>query len=230
MIQIFSAASVSFLRLDGFLNTEEMPSRPEDPEMEVGSVRINGEEYRWDPDSENPCLSDVYLEIKTGELGVIVGSVGSGKSSLMAAILGEMNTPADDIIESDGSNGAGAPSEKENPTESDEKVLPRQPSVPSRKGSTVSVITVESVTSSDNAPLTDEQIMEQEAQQLMKNFRATRGVVSYASQTPWLLNMTLRDNILFGNVFDKLRYDRVIDACGLKRDLESLPGGDQTEM
>ena len=35
-------------------------------------------------------LSSLNLEVKQGELAVIVGPVGSGKSSLLSAILGEM--------------------------------------------------------------------------------------------------------------------------------------------
>ena len=43
-------------------------------------------------------------------------------------------------------------------------------------------------------------------------------------------NATLRDNILFGKPYDKNRYEKVINACALKTDLEILPGGDQTEI
>ena len=43
-------------------------------------------------------------------------------------------------------------------------------------------------------------------------------------------NATLRDNILFGKPYDKIRYENVINACALKTDLEILPGGDQTEI
>lgn len=39
--------------------------------------------------------------------------------------------------------------------------------------------------------------------------------VAYASQSAWIMNATLRDNILFGNEYDERRYNAVIDACGL---------------
>ncbi|KAG6809740.1 hypothetical protein H0H92_014907 [Tricholoma furcatifolium] len=54
--------------------------------------------------------------------------------------------------------------------------------------------------------------------------------ISYAAQTPWLRQQSLRDNILFGAPFDAARYDAVIDACALRVDLEVLEGGDQTEI
>ena len=49
-----------------------------------------------------------------------------------------------------------------------------------------------------------------------------RGSVAYASQSPFILNATLRDNILFGLDYKKDLYDRVLEACNLLPDLEQL--------
>lgn len=54
--------------------------------------------------------------------------------------------------------------------------------------------------------------------------------VAYCSQSAWLLNDTIRGNITFGSPFNQKRYDDVIEACGLTRDLQILSGGDQTEV
>ncbi|KAJ2714070.1 hypothetical protein H4R19_001923, partial [Coemansia spiralis] len=54
--------------------------------------------------------------------------------------------------------------------------------------------------------------------------------IAYVPQQPWIMNATLRDNILFGNRFDQAFYDRVIDACALRPDLDMLPAGDMTEI
>ncbi|KAI9343056.1 hypothetical protein DFJ73DRAFT_961231 [Zopfochytrium polystomum] len=54
--------------------------------------------------------------------------------------------------------------------------------------------------------------------------------VAYVPQVPWLLNATVRDNILFGKPFDPVRYRRVIEACALVKDFETLDGGDMTEV
>lgn len=57
-----------------------------------------------------------------------------------------------------------------------------------------------------------------------------RGTVAYVTQQAWNQNMTMRDNILFGKSYDDERYQKVIEACALKPDLEILTAGDQTEI
>ncbi|CAI6361191.1 unnamed protein product [Macrosiphum euphorbiae] len=54
------------------------------------------------------------------------------------------------------------------------------------------------------------------------------GVVSYASQEPWLFAGSVKQNILFGSPMDKDRYKKVIQVCALKTDLEQLTYGDKT--
>eukprot|EP00941_MAST-03F_sp_MAST-3F-sp1_P000339 g339.t1 len=111
-------------------------------------------------ESENsislPILSSLSFNPITGGLNAIVGSVGSGKSSLCFAILNEM-------------------------------VL---------KEGTITV----------------------------------NGRISYANQMPWILNATLRENILFGLPFVKERYWKVVKACQLEHDLDLLDYGDLTEI
>ncbi|GMH31056.1 hypothetical protein Nepgr_032899 [Nepenthes gracilis] len=57
-----------------------------------------------------------------------------------------------------------------------------------------------------------------------------RGTVSYVPQVSWIFNATVRDNILFGSVFEPARYKTTIDVTALQHDLELLPGGDLTEI
>ncbi|XP_035867120.1 multidrug resistance-associated protein 4 [Phyllostomus discolor] len=54
------------------------------------------------------------------------------------------------------------------------------------------------------------------------------GRVAYVSQQPWVFSGTVRSNILFGKKYEKERYERVIKACALKKDLELLEDGDLT--
>ncbi|KAF9999563.1 Canalicular multispecific organic anion transporter 2 [Entomortierella chlamydospora] len=56
------------------------------------------------------------------------------------------------------------------------------------------------------------------------------GKVAYVPQQAWIINSTLRENILFGAQFDQERYDTIIHATGLIPDIDMLPAGDQTEI
>lgn len=57
-----------------------------------------------------------------------------------------------------------------------------------------------------------------------------RGSVAYVAQSPWVMNASVRENIVFGHRWDPQFYDRTIHACALKEDFASLPDGDQTEV
>lgn len=54
------------------------------------------------------------------------------------------------------------------------------------------------------------------------------GAISYSSQEPWLFVSTVRNNILFGNEYNKIRYKNVVEVCALETDFEQLPHGDKT--
>ncbi|XP_074328761.1 ABC transporter C family member 2-like [Apium graveolens] len=57
-----------------------------------------------------------------------------------------------------------------------------------------------------------------------------RGTVAYVPQVSWIFNATVRQNILFGSVFEPSRYSKAIDVTALGHDLDLLPGGDLTEI
>ncbi|KAM7524856.1 hypothetical protein LguiA_014758 [Lonicera macranthoides] len=59
---------------------------------------------------------------------------------------------------------------------------------------------------------------------------AIRGTVAYVPQVSWIFNATVRDNILFGSVFEPTRYEKAIDVTVLQHDLDLLHGGDLTEI
>jgi len=57
-----------------------------------------------------------------------------------------------------------------------------------------------------------------------------QGSVAYVAQSAWILNKTVRDNILFGSPYDKDRYEKVLEVCQLTHDLKLLEDGDLTEI
>eukprot|EP01105_Mastigella_eilhardi_P027514 TRINITY_DN850_c0_g1_i5.p1 TRINITY_DN850_c0_g1~~TRINITY_DN850_c0_g1_i5.p1 ORF type:complete len:1152 (+),score=324.05 TRINITY_DN850_c0_g1_i5:44-3499(+) len=56
------------------------------------------------------------------------------------------------------------------------------------------------------------------------------GRVALATQHPWIQNMSFRDNILFGKPFNEKRYEAVVSACELQRDVTILSGGNTAEI
>lgn len=60
--------------------------------------------------------------------------------------------------------------------------------------------------------------------------RKLKGSIAYVAQEAWIVNATLKDNIIFGNDFDETKYNNVIAAAALVPDLAQLPNGDKTEI
>jgi ABC-type multidrug transport system fused ATPase/permease subunit len=57
-----------------------------------------------------------------------------------------------------------------------------------------------------------------------------RGKTAYVAQSPWVMNASVRENIVFGYRWDPAFYERTVKACALREDFASLPDGDQTEV
>ncbi|XP_038054473.1 ATP-binding cassette sub-family C member 9-like isoform X1 [Patiria miniata] len=130
-----------------------VPHLPEDI-----AVKATNCTFSWDSGTST-TLTDINIEIPKGRLTMIVGQVGTGKSSLLSALLGEMHTLSGTV-----------------------------------------------------------------------QFNKTENGVAYSAQRAWLLNASLRDNILFGQEFESEKYQAVVSACSLQQDMDILPAGDQTEI
>ncbi|XP_075908476.1 ATP-binding cassette sub-family C member 5 isoform X2 [Petromyzon marinus] len=65
---------------------------------------------------------------------------------------------------------------------------------------------------------------------LLEGSVAVSGTLAYVAQQAWILNTTVRDNILFGKAYNEERYNMVLEACCLRIDLAMLPYGDMTEI
>lgn len=51
---------------------------------------------------------------------------------------------------------------------------------------------------------------------------------AYCDQNPWILNLSIKENILSISEYNEERYRTVLDACQLIEDIEQLPMGDET--
>ena len=60
--------------------------------------------------------------------------------------------------------------------------------------------------------------------------RKINGKISYASQTPFIVNDTIRNNIIFYNNENIEKYETIIDICQLEQDLLNLSAYDFTEI
>jgi ABC-type multidrug transport system fused ATPase/permease subunit len=64
----------------------------------------------------------------------------------------------------------------------------------------------------------------------MKGEVIIRGSCAYVAQSPWVMNATVRENIIFGHRDDPHFYNKTVRACALLDDFATLPDGDQTEV
>ena len=82
---------VSLKRIKLFLNADEIdPTMVSHNKMNVPII-MNNASFAWGKDRESKTLHDISFSAKQGSLIAVVGRVGSGKSSFLSALLGEMN-------------------------------------------------------------------------------------------------------------------------------------------
>ncbi|XP_015100143.3 ATP-binding cassette sub-family C member 2 isoform X2 [Vicugna pacos] len=90
LISSMLQASVSIERLEKYLGGDELDTSAIRHDCSFDkAVQFSEASFTWDHDLE-VTIRDVNLDIMPGQLVAIVGTVGSGKSSLMSAMLGEM--------------------------------------------------------------------------------------------------------------------------------------------
>lgn len=125
------------------------------------AIRMKRASFKWDAaaDAEletGPVLDKVDLRIKKGAVAMVVGSVGSGKSTLVSGVLGEVPHVTGEV--------------------------------------------------------------------------SISGSIAYVPQEAWIINATVRQNILFGKAYDEKLYKEVVHAAALETDFAIMPLGDSTEI
>ena len=168
-------------------------------------------EYRINRDNSSKItiydlitLKNFKLEIGKGEFVAIVGQIRSGKSSVLSSIIGDMLYINQETIHEFKNNQIFKPTDNE---DSDTKAY----------------------------MLSLNQKNYENFTELRKNQDPAAvvhisGSISYVQQTPWILNQTVKDNILFGEKEDKARYNKTVKSCQLLKDFRVFEGGDLTQI
>jgi ABC-type multidrug transport system fused ATPase/permease subunit len=183
MVAHVQESKVSVDRIEEYLNEPEtekytqLVTRKKDENGQPiigftnGTFSWGGKDMKDQASADAFKLMDLDVQFRVGKLNVVVGPTGSGKTSLLMALLGEMTKLKGDVY---------------------------LPGGRSR----------EDLTPDPETGLTES--------------------VAYCAQQAWLVNGTVKENIVFASEWDAKRYSDVIAACSLKRDLEILDGGDET--
>lgn len=88
MIAYIVQAWVSVKRINKFMNAEEIDPDNVTHNPSSDALSIDDGTFTWG--GETTTLKNINLKVKKGNLTAIVGQVGSGKTSLISALLGEM--------------------------------------------------------------------------------------------------------------------------------------------
>ncbi len=88
-------ATVAVGRLTEYLIAEELQPDAvltKEPAINKGdeTVRVRDATFTWDRNKSRNCLEDIDFVARKGELACVVGRVGSGKSSFLEAVLGDL--------------------------------------------------------------------------------------------------------------------------------------------
>lgn len=93
LVSMMAQTKVSLDRIAGFLLEEELQ---DDATIVLPrgytnvAIEIKNGEFGWDPSSLCPTLTDIQVKVERGMRVAVCGTVGSGKSSFLSCILGEI--------------------------------------------------------------------------------------------------------------------------------------------
>ncbi|KAL2478064.1 ABC transporter C family member 9 [Forsythia ovata] len=93
LLNTIAQGKVSADRISSYLQEDEIKSDAVESvpgDQTEFQIEIDGGKFSWDMESRSPTLDEIRLVVKRGMKVAICGPVGSGKSSLLSSILGEM--------------------------------------------------------------------------------------------------------------------------------------------
>jgi ABC-type multidrug transport system fused ATPase/permease subunit len=172
-------ALVSVQRIQTYLESEEVeiPQLGQKKGVYMKDASVQWPQLGSKKDVDAFSLQSISVDFTKDALNLVVGKIGSGKTLLLRALLGEA-----DVVQGSVS-------------------CPR--SLPSSIG--------EPCPKNEQGWLREDQCC-------------------YVPQTAFLINASVKENILFGLPLIESRYQSTLDACGLLPDLKLLEDGDETEI
>lgn len=93
LVSMMAQTKVSLDRISGFLQEEELQENATivlPRGMTNMAIEIKDGMFGWDPSSPRPTLSGIQMKVERGMRVAVCGMVGSGKSSFLSCILGEI--------------------------------------------------------------------------------------------------------------------------------------------
>ncbi|CAK9178977.1 unnamed protein product [Ilex paraguariensis] len=93
LLSVVAQGKVSADRVASYLQEHEIPSDATESvpkDQTEFDIQIDSGNFSWDTESRRPTLDGIQLKVKRGMKVAICGTVGSGKSSLISCMLGEM--------------------------------------------------------------------------------------------------------------------------------------------
>ena len=243
----FLETLISLRRIQRFLNQDDIQNDrviTDDEKMKSEGIAVKIEKgtFSWgaeqkdilnSPDDKDRPISlilrDINFTVKKGEFVCIIGEVGSGKSSLLNAILNNMIQVGpkevkkllnlrESIFKKEDALQIVPEGKVSKALEVDEE---EERKIKEEEPNTIDTKSKEDSNKIDIADDEDESTY---------NKVYVNGSIAYVCQTAFIQNNTLKNNVLFFHPFDQDRYNEVLKISELLPDLEILKGGDMTEI
>ena len=237
----FLETLISLKRIQKFMNQENIKeeniiTNDEKTKEEDIMIKIENGTFSWgaeqkgilNADDEDRLIAlnlrDINFTVKKGEFVCIIGEVGSGKSSLLNAMLNNMIQVSPEEVAKI-LDARKIPDDVDHPLQ----IVPEgKLSVALERDSTVPKNPMQEITTKIESKM--ENNIEDNPDSNNYNKVYINGSIAYVCQTPFIQNNTLKNNILFFHEFNAEKYNKVLKISELLPDLEILKGGDMTEI
>ena len=245
----FLETLISLKRIQKFMNQENIKeeniiTNDEKTKEDDIMIKIENGTFSWgaeqkgilNADDEDRLIAlnlrDINFTVKKGEFVCIIGEVGSGKSSLLNALLNNMiQVSPEEVTKILNARRMPAvsnvlqivPEGKLTVALERDSAIPKNPMLEMAEKAEKKM---ENEIKENPDLINNDNINDND------NYNKVyiNGSIAYVCQTPFIQNNTLKNNILFFHEFDQEKYNKVLKISELLPDLEILKGGDMTEI